>query len=364
MQTYLVGGAVRDQLLKLKPGDKDWLVVGATPEQMLAEGYTQVGADFPVFLHPDSKEEYALARTERKTAAGYKGFVCHSDPSVTLEQDLLRRDLSINAMAADSSGNIIDPYGGQADLQAKLLRHVSPAFVEDPLRVLRVARFYARFAALGFRIADETYSLMREIAASGELQNLPAERLWQETQRALGEARPSAYFQCLRDSGAEAQLMPELAETGFKLLDKSLDEHLDNQQAKTVELRWSLLCSQLQEQDAQRLSQRLKAPKACADMAQLGARFSPLPDNSAEAAMAILQACDYLRRPEKLETFVQLQGLLPQKQSQSSLLEKLPSAAEALHAIKAETFAKQGIQGKALGEALAQARQEALNDLF
>ena len=210
MKTFLVGGAVRDALLRLPVKDRDWVVVGATPDTMLAEGYQQVGRDFPVFLHPHSREEYALARTERKSGNGYTGFVTQFAPDVTLEQDLQRRDLTINAIAQDESGELIDPYGGQRDLAQRQLRHVSAAFNEDPLRVLRVARFAARFAHLNFRIADETLALMREMAASGELAHLTAERVWKETEKALLTHNPQVYFQVLRDCGALHVLFPEI----------------------------------------------------------------------------------------------------------------------------------------------------------
>ncbi|KOC90099.1 multifunctional CCA addition/repair protein, partial [Winslowiella iniecta] len=210
MKTYLVGGAVRDGLLKLPVKDKDWVVVGATPQAMLEQGYQQVGRDFPVFLHPKSREEYALARTERKSGQGYTGFVTDFAAEVTLEQDLMRRDLTINAIARDEHGEFIDPYGGRDDLEKRLLRHVSAAFNEDPLRVLRVARFAARFAHLGFRIADDTRQLMRQMAASGELAHLTAERVWKETESALQSANPQVYFQVLRDCEALAVLFPEI----------------------------------------------------------------------------------------------------------------------------------------------------------
>ena len=210
MKTYLVGGAVRDGLLNLPLKDKDWVVVGASPQQMLDAGYEQVGRDFPVFLHPSSHEEYALARTERKSGSGYTGFVCYAAPDVTLEQDLARRDLTINAIAQDADGNFYDPYRGREDLKLRLLRHVSAAFNEDPLRVLRVARFAARFAHLNFRVADETMALMRAMAASGELAHLTAERVWKETESALLTRNPQVYFQVLRDCGALAVLFPEL----------------------------------------------------------------------------------------------------------------------------------------------------------
>ena len=210
MKTYLVGGAVRDAQLKLPVKDRDWVVVGATPEAMLAQGFQQVGRDFPVFLHPVSREEYALARTERKNGQGYTGFVTWSAPDVTLEQDLQRRDLTINAIAQAENGDLIDPFHGQRDLQARLLRHVSDAFNEDPLRVLRVARFAARFAHLNFRIADETQALMSQMAASGELSHLTAERVWKETEKALTTRNPQVYFQVLRDCGALEVLFPEI----------------------------------------------------------------------------------------------------------------------------------------------------------
>lgn len=211
MKTYLVGGAVRDALLNLPIKERDWVVVGTTPETLLAQGYQAVGRDFPVFLHPESKEEYALARTERKTGAGYHGFDTRFSSDVTLEQDLLRRDLTINAIAQDpDTQQLIDPYGGQQDLQARVLRHVSPAFVEDPLRVLRVARFAARFAALGFVVAEETLQLMREISASDELDALTPERVWRETQLALSTPAPQAYVRVLRDCGALKVILPEV----------------------------------------------------------------------------------------------------------------------------------------------------------
>lgn len=210
MEKYLVGGAVRDKLLNLVSTDRDWVIVGATPEQLLARGYQQAGRDFPVFLHPITHEEYALARTERKAGSGYKGFTTYFSTDVTLEQDLQRRDLTINAIAEDAAGNIIDPWQGQRDIALRQLRHVSAAFVEDPLRVLRVARFAARFAPLGFTIAPETLALMQQISASGELQQLTRERVWQETEKALSCPTPVPYFQVLRDCGALAQLYPEL----------------------------------------------------------------------------------------------------------------------------------------------------------
>jgi len=210
MKTYLVGGAVRDELLGYPHKEKDWVVVGATAEDMLADGFQQVGKDFPVFLHPDSKEEYALARTERKTSPGYKGFDVHATADVTLEQDLLRRDLTINALARDETGEIIDPFNGLQDIRDKILRHVSPAFTEDPVRILRVARFAARYLHLGFSVADETMQLMKQMVEDGEVDALVPERVWQEMEKALGERSPARFIEVLRDCGALERILPEL----------------------------------------------------------------------------------------------------------------------------------------------------------
>ncbi len=210
MQRYLVGGAVRDQLLNIEVYDKDWVVVGATPDDLIKQGYVAVGKDFPVFLHPETKQEYALARTERKVGAGYTGFECYFAPDVTLEEDLQRRDLTINAIAQHPDGTLIDPYHGQQDLEDRMLRHVSEAFVEDPLRVLRVARFAAKLSHLGFRVADETMALMRSIAESGELAHLTAERVWQEWHKSLATPDPQVFIEVLRACGALAIVLPEL----------------------------------------------------------------------------------------------------------------------------------------------------------
>ena len=210
IQTYLVGGAVRDRLLGRPHGDRDWVVIGATPERMIAQGFKPVGRDFPVFLHPKTSEEYALARTERKSARGYRGFVVDADPGVTLEQDLARRDFTVNAIAQDAQGALIDPFCGARDIEARVLRHVSSAFTEDPVRVLRAARFMARFAALGFIVAPETLDLMRTMVAEGEIDHLMPERTWQELARALAEPRPSAFLATLREVGALERILPEV----------------------------------------------------------------------------------------------------------------------------------------------------------
>lgn len=211
MQIYLVGGAVRDQLLGLPIKDRDWLVVGSTAEELLSQGYQQVGKDFPVFLNPKTREEYALARTERKSGTGYTGFICDFNPNITLEQDLMRRDLTINAIAQDMAGQYHDPYNGIADLKKGILRHISPAFAEDPLRVLRVARFAARYHQLGFKIAPDTLALMKKIANAGELKQLSPERIWQETEKALHEQDPQVYFAILQKIDALKVLCPEIS---------------------------------------------------------------------------------------------------------------------------------------------------------
>ena len=210
MERYLVGGALRDEWLGLSVSDRDWVVVGASPEDMVARGYKPVGRDFPVFLDPETHEEHALARTERKSGRGYHGFVFHTGPDVRLEDDLTRRDLTINAIARAENGTVVDPCGGRADLEARVLRHVSPAFVEDPVRLLRLARYYARFAPLGFRVADETMALLREMVASGEVDHLVPERVWAETERALMHDEPQLFFYLLRECGALSRLFPEL----------------------------------------------------------------------------------------------------------------------------------------------------------
>ncbi len=210
MKTYLVGGAVRDFLLNIAVTEKDWVVLGETPESMIKQGFHTVGKDFPVFLHPTTHEEYALARTERKTAPGYKGFTIHASPEITLEQDLIRRDLTINAIAQDQAGNIIDPYNGQKDLENRIFRHVSPAFSEDPVRILRIARFAARFSHLGFTIAEETLQLMKQIVSRGETDHLVSERVWAELHKALSEKTPVAFFDTLRECNALATIFPEI----------------------------------------------------------------------------------------------------------------------------------------------------------
>ncbi|HLX29320.1 MAG TPA: multifunctional CCA tRNA nucleotidyl transferase/2'3'-cyclic phosphodiesterase/2'nucleotidase/phosphatase [Casimicrobiaceae bacterium] len=322
---YRVGGSVRDELIGRKASDRDFLVVGATPEIMVASGFVPVGQDFPVFLHPETNEEYALARTERKHGRGYRGFQFFATPDVTLEEDLRRRDLTINAMARDAEGRLVDPFGGEADLRAGVLRHVSDAFVDDPLRVLRVARFAARFA---FRIADETLALMRDIVASGELATLAPERIWQELSRGLCEAHPSRMLDALRASGALGALLPEIdalyaIDTGIRgdnagaFTERALDFAADR--AMSLSARYAVLLQELdrvagaQAFDARAgvarsdaVSARLRATVECRDAARVAVRghhaIVKVDALTPSALLDLLLAADALRRPERMAT--------------------------------------------------------------
>jgi tRNA nucleotidyltransferase (CCA-adding enzyme) len=336
IEVYLVGGAVRDRLLGLPHEDRDYVVVGATPQEMIAQGFRQVGKDFPVFLHPQTKEEYALARTERKTAPGYRGFVVHADPDVTLEEDLRRRDLTINALAEDEQGNLIDYYGGRSDLEHRVLRHVSTAFVEDPVRVLRVARYAARFADLGFGVADETMALMRAMVAEGEVDALVPERVWQELVKALAEPEPSRFFDVLRNSGALARLFPEVdrlfgvpqPEQWHPEIDTGLHSMMVVDMAARLspdpEVRFAALTHDLgkgttppeilprhrgHEQRSLELigglCSRLKAPRRFCELARAVARYHGMAHMIDElrpgTVLDMLQGLDALRRPERFE---------------------------------------------------------------
>ncbi len=334
MKTYLVGGAVRDRLLGLEPRERDWVVVGATPEEMKARGFRQVGKDFPVFLHPQTGEEYALARTERKTAPGYHGFDVHASPEVTLEEDLRRRDLTINAMAMDEEGRLIDPFGGARDLREGILRHVSPAFAEDPVRILRVARFAARFSRWGFRVAHSTNALMRSMVEAGEVDALVPERVWAETEKALGEEHPERYFEVLRGCGALARIFPEID----ALYGGSGNAHGAGRDAthalRTLQeaarltpdtrVRFAALVHDLgaagappgESADAperihrssrriESLCRRLRVPRAYRELALLAARCVPrchrVPDLDPGAVLDLLEDADAFRRPERFE---------------------------------------------------------------
>ncbi|MEH6823861.1 MAG: hypothetical protein V7629_08150 [Motiliproteus sp.] len=379
MEIYQVGGAVRDRLLGLPVYDRDWVVVGASAERMLAQGYLPVGKDFPVFLHPDTHEEYALARTERKSGHGYAGFLFHAAADVTLEQDLQRRDLTINAIAADNQGHLTDPYGGQQDLQRRLLRHVSPAFAEDPLRVLRVARFMARFHRLGFSIDPTTLALMGELSSGVELLALSAERVWKETERALNDANPEQYFITLARCGALQQLMPELA-AAMPCNNKS--NHNSSSYATTPALqalmnatatstqasvRWSVLCRTVAtEAELEQLQQRLKSPKLFSDTARLLWRYHQYLSDPlrADAVMALYQGLDLQRRPERLAPFIAgcraLAGLSPTQPF--GVAEQLQLLLNTLAQIQPRTLVAEGFKGAALGQEL-QRRQLACLEL-
>ena len=403
MKLYLVGGAVRDKLLDYPFTEKDWVVVGATPEELIEQGFRQVGSDFPVFLHPKTKEEHALARTERKSGAGYKGFECFTDTSVTLEEDLSRRDLTINAIAEDDNGNLIDPHGGQQDLTNKILRHVSDAFVEDPLRVLRVARFAARYHHLGFTIAPETLTLMTEIAASGELQHLTPERVWVETDKALGEQSPRTYIEVLRQCDALKVLLPEVdklfgvpqradfhpeIDTGVHVL-MALDQAtiLDKDPAA----RFAVLVHDLgkgitpddvlpkhsghEERGVKLvnvLCDRLKAPNRYREFAVGVTRYHLLshkaPHLRPVTILKLLKGIGALRQPEKLAQFIRCceadaKGRLGFEDTVYDSGLWLQQVFKAIQSIDNNEFILKGLTGKKLGDAIDQRRQNIIRTL-
>jgi len=403
MNLYLVGGAVRDKLLGYPFKERDWVVVGASPEELLSQGFQQVGSDFPVFLHPETKEEYALARTERKSGVGYKGFQFFTDTSVTLEQDLSRRDLTINAIAEDSDGNLIDPYNGQQDLNDKTLRHVSDAFAEDPLRVLRVARFAARYQHLGFKVAEETASLMANIAARGELKHLTPERVWVETEKALKERSPRTYIEVLRQCNALKILFPELdrlfgiaqradyhpeVDTGIHVL-MALDQAtaLDSDPIT----RFAVLVHDLgkgttpkdvlpkhtghEERGVQLvndLCDRFKIPNRYRELAVAVSRYHLLchkaPTLRPTTILKVLKGIGALRQPEKLEQFIRCcesdaRGRLGFENTTYESGLWLTQAFEAIQSIDNNEFIQQGLSGKKLGEAIDSQRQQLIAEL-
>ncbi|WP_312453038.1 multifunctional CCA addition/repair protein [Stutzerimonas nitrititolerans] len=387
MQIYKVGGAVRDRLLGRDVSEVDWVVVGATTGEMQALGYRPVGADFPVFLHPKTGEEYALARTERKSGRGYGGFTFYASPDVTLEEDLIRRDLTINAMAEDDHGQVIDPYGGQHDLEARLLRHVSSAFAEDPLRVLRVARFAARYADLGFVVADETLALMRQLAESGELQALTPERSWKEISRALMEPHPEVFVQVLRECGALRELLPELdalfapppADTGSALLEVL---HQCARHAQPLAVRWACLlhvlgrdCTSSEPQPAQRknpieaINVRCKVPRDCQELALLVGEYHCQAHQAEalqpEALLELLQHFDIYRRPERFEQFLAACEMVARGRAAHERIDYpqaayLRAAADAARAVEVRPLIELGYQGAELGQALKRERLQAI----
>lgn len=400
MQIYKVGGAVRDRLLGRPVTEVDWVVVGATAEEMLEQGFKPVGADFPVFLHPQSGEEYALARTERKSGRGYGGFTFFATPDVSLEEDLIRRDLTVNAIAEDEHGTLVDPYGGRRDLEQRILRHVSPAFAEDPLRVLRVARFAARYAPLGFSVATETIALMREIAESGELDALTAERSWKEISRALMEPRPDVFIQVLRDCGALQAWMPELdalfgvpqpehhhpeVDSGLHVL-AVLQQCAEHDQPLAV--RWACLLHDLGKGETpeeewprhiaheqrglkliQQVNERCKAPRDCQELAMLVGEFHTHAHRATELRAStlaeLLARFDVYRRPQRFEEFIaacemDARGRHGLEQREYPQADYLRGAAEAARAVAVQPLLEKGYKGAELGEALRLERLKAL----
>lgn len=401
MRTFLVGGAVRDRLLGRDVVDRDYVVVGATPEELARLGFRPIGRDFPVFLHPTTREEYALARTERKSGRGYHGFVFSTDPSVTLEQDLERRDLTINAMAEDRDGGLVDPFGGARDIEARMLRHVSPAFAEDPVRVLRVARFAARFSPLGFRIADETLALMKRMVDDGEVEHLVAERVWAETRKALAEPAPSAFLKSLRACGALRILFPEIdalygvpqraefhpeVDTGVHVelvLDMAArlapGDDLIGFCALTHDLGKALTpADQLPRRvghehagvaPLRALASRLRVPAEHAALAEHVCRFH-LDMHRAfelrpETLLSILERIDAFRRPDRLAPFLlaceaDKRGRLGAGNASYPQADYVRAAHAAAAAVDAAGFVAQGLAGPAIGEAVRKARIDAV----
>ena len=398
--TYCVGGAVRDQLLGIPVQDRDWVVVGSTPEDMVARGFKPVGKDFPVFLHPVTHEEYALARTERKTTPGYKGFVVHAAPDVTLEQDLLRRDFTINAIAQAADGTLIDPYHGVADIQARILRHVSPAFSEDPVRILRAARFVAR---IGFCIAPETLILMREMVANGEVDALVPERVWQELARGLMEKRPSHFILTLRECGALQKILPEV-EALFGVpqppqhhpeIDCGVHTMLVLEDAAlygyTLEVRFAALTHDLGKGNTpahilprhighearsvellRSLCERIRVPADCRDLALLVARYHGDVHRALElrpeTIVRLLQSCDAWRRPERFTQVLQAcaadaRGRTGHEQDDYPQAAYLLRALQAAQSVDAGEIAKQCINSKQIADRLHEARVAAVSVL-
>ncbi len=387
MQVYLVGGAVRDALLNRKVVERDYVVVGATPEKMLSQGFTQVGKDFPVFLHPKTQEEYALARTERKSGKGYTGFVCDASSSVTLEEDLLRRDLTVNAIAQDNYGKLIDPYGGKKDLENRVLRHVSEAFSEDPLRVFRVARFATRYAYLGFTIATETMALMQSMAESGELSTLSAERVWQETKRSLLEKTPHVFFTVLNQAHGlndwftelESNLDTALATLKTAVdLEKSENESFvkdtssetplpDSSNSETTRLitRFTALLSHLGEEDAKQLCSRLKVQNQVSEIVILACKFKDFlltMQNSPADLLALFNGCDAWRREERFTLL--LSAFAPYAHSKGvdwqEQQKRIENALAAAKQANVQDIIATGVKGPEIKDALNRAKLSAI----
>ena len=370
MQVYLVGGAVRDELLGRAVKERDWVVVGATPAELEGLGYRAVGREFPVFLHPETKEEYALARLERKVAPGYRGFVTEFSPTVTLEEDLQRRDLTINAMARDAKGQIIDPFGGRADLEARVLRHVSPAFAEDPVRILRVARFAARYEELGFKVAPETMTLMRHMVQNGEAGALVSERVWRELEGTLETASPQRGLEVLSDCGALGVLLPELARSADASQDmRALRAAAESATSSAV--RWATLLGGLAATDIEALCERLRTPTEHRELALLTARLerefaSALdPASSPEQLLSLLEQADAFRRPERFARWLEVlaarrRGAEVAAQATTALLARLRTAAAAAAAVQLSAVELRAHRGPQLGAAMRARRLKAI----
>ena len=357
LQVYRVGGAVRDALLGWPVVDNDWVVVGATPEDMRKRGFKPVGRDFPVFLHPETAEEYALARTERKSGRGYAGFEIHASPDVSLEEDLLRRDLTINAIAQSIDGALTDPFNGQGDIEQRVLKHISMAFSEDPLRVLRTARFLARYASLGFSIAPETLSLMRQVSQSGELEHLAAERVWVETEKALGEPSPEVYFTTLERCEALPVLFPELVGSPLQKGVAELSKTPASSPLAVAHWRYAQLVSPLSAEQREALATRLKLPNAVAQLARHTALTHGLLACVVDGPSVLhwLERLDGWRKPEQVEEQMRLVNLLAPEQ-----VVRLSGAWQAAREVNPQTLMADGYQGAALGEAIRTRRGQAV----
>ena len=400
MKIYLVGGAVRDKLLGLEPKERDWVVVGSTPQELLDLGYRPVGKDFPVFLHPETHEEYALARTERKTAPGYTGFDFHASPEVTLEEDLARRDLTINAIAEDENGELIDPYNGQQDIEDAMLRHVSPAFAEDPVRILRIARFAARFARFGFMVAHGTNALMRKMVENGEVDALVAERVWKELEKTLGEDRPTAFFKVLRGCGALATLFPEIdalygvpqPEKHHPEIDTGVHVMMVVEQACLLSddprVRFAALTHDLGKGNTpkeewprhighedrsvklvKKLCDRFKIPNDYRELAMITAEYHTHVHRAFEirpdTLHKVLEATDAFRRPERFEQFLlactaDSRGRTGFENDEFPQADFYRAAFEAARVIDAKALVESGLQGAEIGNALREQRIEAI----
>lgn len=357
LDVYRVGGAVRDALLGRPVWDNDWVVVGATPDAMRKRGFKPVGRDFPVFLHPQTAEEYALARTERKAGHGYSGFTVHASPDVTLEDDLVRRDLTVNAIAEAPDGTLVDPYGGRDDIERRRLRHVSAAFSEDPLRVLRTARFLARYAELGFTIAAETRALMQTVSESGELAHLAAERVWTESEKALGEPRPEAYFRALEECGALDAWWLELSDTSLDACLEAIQTLPDWPDIALAHWRYARLVTPLEEEARKALAERLKLPRAVAQLARYSAATARLVESplTVGAVMAWLNGQDSWRNPERARAQLALVKVLaPEKHA------ALEQAFEQATAVSPQTLMAEGYKGAELGKQIGVSRGEAV----